>query len=188
MPCRLTFCPTASSTVTGCKGSDAAVERCLTQKGFAITHKRLEPEELNYCVGCFGCWVKTPGRCVLKDSMDGINRAAMNSDVVVYLVPLVFGQFSANMKNAVDRWIPNILPFFLLRPDGSTIHPARYESNPRIVMIAYGDSLTAEDKALFTDITVRHRANGSVLFYEDNDEKLSQALLAVDLRKAGSVI
>jgi multimeric flavodoxin WrbA len=164
---------------------DSAVRRCLQQKGFEITERRLEPEELKYCAGCFGCWVKTPGRCVLKDSMDEINRTAMNSDVVVYLVPLVFGQFSANMKSALDRWIPNILPFFIVRKDGSTMHPARYAKNPRIVMIAYGDGLTAEDTDLFRDITAKNRRNGAVLVYGDDDETLARELLAIDLMKAG---
>ncbi len=164
---------------------EAAVKRCLKQKGFTITEKRLEEEELKYCVGCFGCWVKTPGQCVRKDSMEEINRTAMNSDVLVYLVPLVFGQFSANMKSTLDRWIPNILPFFVVRPDGSTMHPARYAKNPRIVMIAYGDGLTAEDAGLFRDITTKHRRNGAVLIYGDDDEKLTRELLAVDLKTAG---
>ena len=22
------------------------------------------------CIGCFGCWLKTPGRCVIKDGYD----------------------------------------------------------------------------------------------------------------------
>ena len=163
-----------------------AVKRSLADKGFEIAEKQLEPEELKYCVGCFGCWVKTPGRCVLRDAMDDINRTAMNSDVVVYLAPLVFGQFSANMKSALDRWIPNILPFFIVRADGSTMHPARYAKNPRIVMIAYGDGLTAEDTDLFRDITTKHRQNGVVLAYDGDDEALSRALTAVDLQKAGA--
>lgn len=167
---------------------DAAVKRCLSEEGFEITEKRLEKEELKYCVGCFGCWVKTPGRCVQKDSMDEINRTMMNSDATIYLVPLVFGQFSANMKSALDRWIPNILPFFIVRKDGSTMHPARYAKNPRMVMIVYGDDLTAEDIDLFRDMTANHRRNGEVLIYEGDDEKLKKELLAAGLTKAGDML
>ena len=162
---------------------DALVKRVLENKGIAIAEKRLLPQELDFCRGCFGCWVKTPGECVIKDSMADINRAMMNSDIAVYLTPVVFGQFSANMKNALDRWIPNILPFFIDRADGSTMHPARYEKNPQFIMIGYGDGLTDEDRELFTNITKKHRSNGAVLFYDGDDQTTEEALDALSLRR-----
>lgn len=167
---------------------DVLVKRFLEQKGFAVAEKRLLPMELDYCMGCFGCWIKTPGECVIKDSMADINRDTMQSDVAVYLVPVVFGQYSANIKNALDRWIPNILPFFEVRRNGDTIHPARYEKNPLFIMIGYGDGLTPEDKDLFTKITTRHRENGVVLFYEGDGQKLEQSLQAQKLEKAGALV
>ena len=27
----------------------------------------LEEIDLAYCTGCFGCWIQTPGECVIKD-------------------------------------------------------------------------------------------------------------------------
>lgn len=167
---------------------DALVKRVLAERGFAITEKRLAPMELDYCMGCFGCWIKTPGECVIRDSMADINRGTMQSDVAVYLVPVVFGQYSANIKNALDRWIPNILPFFELRKNGDTIHPARYEKNPCFVMIGYGEGLTAEDRELFESITASHRENGTVLFYDGNDAELERALRSQSLAKAGARI
>ena len=29
----------------------------------------LQKKKINYCLGCFNCWVKTPGVCVHKDDM-----------------------------------------------------------------------------------------------------------------------
>lgn len=163
----------------------ALVKGVLEARGFEIAEKRLEPGELSFCKGCFGCWVKTPGECVIRDSMADINRISMQSDVVLYLAPVVFGQFSANIKSALDRWIPNILPFFTVRANGDTIHPARYETNPRMVMIGYGDALTAEDAALFLDITAKHRDNGAALIYDGDDAKLERALSDISLVRTG---
>jgi hypothetical protein len=140
----------------------------LTAKGFDIEETAVGRDTLAFCRGCFGCWVKKPGECVISDSMAKINWAAMTSDVVVYLCPIVFGQYSANIKNAIDRWLPNMLPFFIVRPDGSTMHPPRYESYPSQIMIGYGDSLLEEDKPLFIDIIKKHRSNVEAFIYSDD--------------------
>lgn len=120
----------------------------LKGKGFEIAEISIKRGDLAYCIGCFGCWVKSPGECVIKDLMEEINYNYMNADVVVYLSPIVFGQFSANIKNALDRWLPNNLPFFKIRKDGSTTHPARYKSYPRQIILGYADNLTKEKKTL----------------------------------------
>ena len=93
------------------------VIRILEQKGYSVT-EREAGKSLNACIGCFGCWVKTPGECVIKDTMAEINRLYVNSDVVVFLSPVVFGQQSANMKNVFDRLLPRLLPFFIRKADG----------------------------------------------------------------------
>lgn len=145
-------------------------------------------DDLTFCKGCFGCWVKKPGECVMKDMMAQINREYVNSDVVIYLSPVIFGQFSANIKNAIDRWLPNILPFFETRPDGSTTHPSRYDTSPRLVIIGYGDELSAEDRQLFTDITKKHRRNGEVLIYQDCDQDIIDALSKIEPRRVGGYL
>jgi len=137
----------------------------LKDKGFDIEHIAVGRDDLAFCMGCFGCWVKKPGECVIDDLMSRINRTYVACDAVFYLCPVVFGQFSANIKTVLDRWLPNMLPFFYAREDGSTMHPPRYASYPRHVMIGYGDMLLQEDARLFCDIIKKHRPNVEVLIY-----------------------
>lgn len=134
----------------------------FTGKGFETEEVSIGRGELAHCTGCFGCWIKTPGECVMKDRIAEINRASMQSDAVIYLSPVVFGQFSANMKDVLDRWLPNMLPFFITRPDGSTMHPRRYDSYPAQVIIGFGEDIDEEDTKLFEDITSKHRSNFKV--------------------------
>jgi hypothetical protein len=164
---------------------ESHVKRRLRGQNADIEEKRIGRGELAYCMGCFGCWIKKPGECVIGDAMSAINRSAMTSDVVFYLSPIVFGQFSANIKNAVDRWLPNILPFFEIRPDGSTMHPPRYATYPKTVMIGYGDDLTEEDTRLFSDITKKHRRNVDVVVYNGDDGQFDMELGAVSLLRVG---
>ena len=151
-------------------------------KHFDIEERKIGRGDLAFCRGCFGCWVKKPGECVIGDDIANINRTAMNSDVVVYLCPVVFGQFSANMKYAIDRWLPNMLPFFEVRKDGSTMHPRRYESYPKQIIIGYADHLSTEDAQLFIDITQKHRRNMTVLIYDGAEDQFKNALESITLK------
>jgi multimeric flavodoxin WrbA len=162
---------------------NAQLKEYLSAKGFDIEETAVGRETLAFCKGCFGCWVKTPGECVMSDGMADINRAFMSSDIAVHLCPIVFGQFSANIKNAIDRWLPNILPFFIVRKDGSTMHPARYSSYPKQLMIGYSDGLDEEDKQLFADITRKHRNNVETFVY-DGDAGLSETLSGLTFERA----
>jgi multimeric flavodoxin WrbA len=167
---------------------EALVCTRLRKKGFRLEHRRIGRKDLTYCKGCFGCWVQKPGECLMKDGMGELNRACMNSDVVVYLSPVVFGQFSANIKNAVDRWLPNMLPFFETRPDGSTIHPPRYEDYPKQIIIGYGDNLSEEDEKLFVDITKKHRTNVDCLVMKSEGSNVSEALDEIKLERVGGML
>lgn len=155
----------------------------LTTRDFEIEEIQIGRNDLAFCKGCFGCWVKKPGECVISDKIAQINSTAMNSDVVVYLNPVVFGEFSANIKNAIDRWIPNMLPFFVKRPDGSTMHPPRYSSYPRQIMVGYGESLSAEDAQLFVDIIKKHRNNVDALIYRGKSADMTEALDKIELQR-----
>ncbi len=162
---------------------DRLVKDMLAAHSADITEAKLDWQDLAPCMGCFGCWVKKPGECVISDAMADLNRTTMTSDAVIYLSPIVFGQFSATIKNAVDRMLPNMLPFFEIRPDGSTMHPARYVSYPKFIMVGYGDGVTAEDARLFADITRKHRRNIEVVVYTGDDKKTAAELASVDIKR-----
>ena len=164
------------------------ISKFLNNKGFGTEWLEIDTDDLTFCMGCFGCWIKKPGECVINDRMGQINRSIMNSDVVFYLNPITFGQFSPNIKNIIDRNIPNMLPFFETRPNGSTMHPARYDTYPRQIIIGYGDRVSAEDKQLFVDVTVKHRRNIEVLIYQATDETIIEALNQMEIGRVGGIL
>jgi multimeric flavodoxin WrbA len=98
---------------------------------------------INQCIGCFGCWVKKPGKCVLKDDMDQILKSVINSDLVIFASPLLMGMTTSVLKKATDRLIPLIHPYITL-VDGECHHRKRYEQYPYIGVIYQAD---AEDEA-----------------------------------------
>ena len=159
----------------------------LKQKGFDTEEISIGRGEIAHCTGCFGCWVKTPGECVMRDDIVRINRASMGSDAVFYISPVIFGQFSANIADVINRWLPNMLPFFMTRPDGSTMHPPRYESYPAQVIVGYGDVVSEEDRQLFADITHKHRSNACAFVYHPGID-ISQQLEDISLVRTGGML
>ena len=160
----------------------------LNDYGYTILEKVIQRDELAFCRGCFDCWVKTPGECIMRDGIVEINRNCMTSDVVFYLCPVVFGQFSANMKYAIDRWLPNMMPFFMTRKDGSTMHTARYTSYPAQVFLGYGEHLSEREMQLFSDINQKHRSHVCVAFEHGDDEEIRNALRGFSLRRQEAVL
>jgi hypothetical protein len=79
--------------------------------------------------------------------MAEINRAFMESDAVLYLCPVNLRPGVGEHEGRHRQVASHMLPFFITRRDGSTMHPPRYESYPAVVMIGYGEDMTAEDAA-----------------------------------------
>jgi multimeric flavodoxin WrbA len=59
--------------------------------------------DINSCLGCFGCWIKTPGRCVQQDDMAELLPKLREADLWVLATPLYFDGPSAPLKNVMDR-------------------------------------------------------------------------------------
>lgn len=98
------------------------------------------------CKGCFGCWLQTPGYCIMKDKLHRLGADVVHADEVVVISRCVYGGLSPQVKKVWDRCIPGILPFFCNR-NGKMHHARRYSHEPNITVMFYGD-ITIDEKAL----------------------------------------
>ncbi len=106
----------------------------LTAGGHQATALRLGSIRIQRCTGCWGCWVKTPGRCVIADEMERVLEAAINCELLVFASPLLMGMTSALLKRATDRLLPLLSPSIRI-VDGACRHAGRYESYPRLALL-----------------------------------------------------
>ena len=97
----------------------------LKADGAQVESFPLRETKLAHCLGCFGCWVKTPGMCVEADAGREIAKAVIRSDVTVLFTPVTFGGYSPALKKMVDRFVQLASPFFQM-DHGEVHHPPRY--------------------------------------------------------------
>ena len=88
------------------------------------------------CLGCFSCWDKTPGKCVIKDGMGQILTKMIDADVIIWSFPLYYYSVPGSLKNLIDRQLPLNLPF-MAEGTESGGHPARHDlSHQRHLVIS----------------------------------------------------
>ncbi len=99
------------------------------------------------CVGCFCCWNKTPGKCVIQDGYGNMGELVHKAEEVTFISRYSFGCVSGFIKNTFDRSLGYVLPQFeVVR--GETHHKKRYDEDKPFTFIFYGSGLSEMDKNL----------------------------------------
>jgi multimeric flavodoxin WrbA len=93
------------------------------------------------CIGCYGCWIKTPGVCVVKDGYQNLGQLFSKADDVIVISKCVYGGYSPFIKNVWDRSISYLLPYFI-KKNGETHHKMRYNSTFNLAVHFYADSIS----------------------------------------------
>ena len=131
----------------------------LESKGHVVTQLDLRDLPLRYCVGCWGCWVRTPGECLSRDASLAMDRAVINADFVLWAAPLKMGFPSALLKMAMDKHLPLIHPYMVV-DHGEAHHRRRYARSPRLGLLVENEATTDErDLQIVTDLFGRTALN-----------------------------
>lgn len=130
----------------------------LTADSWCVNMVTLRDEAIAPCLGCFGCWVKTPGECVIDDAAREVARCAAKSELWVFVTRVAFGGYSSVLKKAVDRMICLGLPFFK-EVKGDTHHPLRYARAASLLCIGLAERQDTESSGIFADLTSRNAIN-----------------------------
>lgn len=132
----------------------------LIKQGFELKEIKLHEKKIDDCLGCFKCWTKTPGLCIIKDDADQILADIINSELLIFLSPVVFGSYSYQLKKALDRMIPLISPFFK-KIDGEIHHKKRYKNYPSIL----GVGIIGEDNKVEEETFKKLVRNNALNFH-----------------------
>ena len=122
-----------------------------------------------YCIGCFGCWLKTPGTCIIKDGFENMGQRLSEVNEFILISKATFGSYSSAVKNVLDRSSSYVLPFFEIR-SGEMHHGERYHNDLTISALFYGD-MSEEEKQTAGNLVKANAVNlnaalGKVIFVE----------------------
>jgi hypothetical protein len=154
----------------------------LEQATVEVRTFSLRELKLTHCIGCFGCWLETPGMCCFRDAGREIAQAIMESDTVILFAPVSFGGYAPQLKLMVDRILPTLLPYFGVY-HGEVHHRPRYARYPRWVGIGVQRVPDAEEARIYELVVARNAINfhapsyaAEVVRSSDDRARLQEAL------------
>jgi len=122
------------------------------------------------CICCFGCWIKTPGRCVINDGYHHMGALFAQCDQLIIISRCYYGAYSPFVKNVLDRSVcPYQLPYFTTQ-NGETRHPKRYTNNIALSVHFYGDITEDEKETAIKLVDKMHFYQRNVSFYRSYKE------------------
>jgi multimeric flavodoxin WrbA len=129
---------------------------------------------VHHCVGCFGCWIKTPGRCIIADRAADFAGLMAGCDEIIVISRMTFGGLSPGVKAVLDRSIGIVLPHFrdinVRRPaadgaGGSGVsvremhHAKRHDISPDLRYLFYGEDITEDERVTAERLTAANLIN-----------------------------
>lgn len=134
---------------------------------------------VKHCIGCFGCWVKTPGTCVIHDRCASLPHLLSQSGEMIILSRITYGGYSPEVKAVLDRSIGYLLPYFRL-VGGEMHHCMRYDNPLQLTVHFYGTDISKMEQEIARRVVsanaVNFGAKNHQTFFYDSAEKVLEAI------------
>ncbi|MDR3705405.1 MAG: NAD(P)H-dependent oxidoreductase [Paludibacteraceae bacterium] len=107
----------------------------LQEKDVEVNHIMLSQYNIQPCLGCLQCWLKTDGECILKDDVKDLYKLYEESDLIIYAFPLYAYGVPGMLKNFMDRGVIKQYPYFE-KGTSQIRHPRRVHANKAFVVFS----------------------------------------------------
>jgi multimeric flavodoxin WrbA len=162
----------------------------LERTGAEVRIFSLRDMELAHCIGDFGCWLETPGTCIYNEPhFRELLQTVIRSDTTILFTPVVFGGYSSQLKQFVDRFVSLVLPYFE-SVHGEMHHKPRYSHYPRLVGAGVQRCRNEKEAEVFRLLVGRNAINfhapsyaAEVVNVGDDPDGLRTTFRALLLRK-----
>ena len=85
---------------------------------------RVIDKDIAPCRGCFGCWERMDGHCVIEDDQNAILDIYRDADIIIWSFPLYCYGMPSHLKAFLDRTIPLVKMKMVQTGDGTVRHEA----------------------------------------------------------------
>lgn len=89
-----------------------------------VTVVRVIDKDIAPCRGCFGCWERMDGHCVMEDDQNAILDIYREADVIIWSFPLYCYGMPGHLKSFLDRTIPLVKMKMVQEENGTVRHEA----------------------------------------------------------------
>jgi hypothetical protein len=97
----------------------------LTRNGeHEVNVIRVIDKDIAPCRGCFGCWERMDGHCVIEDDQNAILDIYREADIIIWSFPLYCYGMPSHLKAFLDRTIPLVKMKMVQTEDGTVRHVA----------------------------------------------------------------
>ncbi len=98
-----------------------------------VIEKKIAP-----CRGCFGCWQRMDGHCVIDDDQNEILDLYRAADLIIWSFPLYCYGMPSHLKAVLDRTIPLVKMKMLQEADGRVRHEALVDFSKKHTLVLCG--------------------------------------------------
>lgn len=165
-------------------------------EGMGETAEVVDTVDLNIgpCRACYACWVKTEGKCILKDDAPAVLDKIRAAELVIWSIPLYCYSAPSHCKALMDRTLCFNRPEMYIGSDGRAHHYGYEDGSKRAVLIASGslpdiagnfDGLVFQLRHMFGENTAAVLCAEGALFLSKKTEALTQPYLET-VKKAGA--
>ena len=97
-----------------------------------VIQKNIRP-----CTGCFGCWARGDGKCVLEDDQNAILEAYVKADLIIWSFPLYCYGMPSHLKAVLDRTIP-LVKMNMVEENGRVQHVGLVDLSKKHTVVICG--------------------------------------------------
>lgn len=124
---------------------------------------------------------------MINDDGRETTRKAIQSDLMIWLTPVTFGGYSSELKKAIDRILPSMLPYFESY-HGQIFHKMRYKKNPNLLVIGVQESGVDYEETFMAlagrnQLNFRLPAYAASVFQRDKNPETIPAFVEQQLKK-----